>query len=776
MPVAIEHDPAILSGSAIGLSDSDYQLRISNPPISIERRIKLKALTRAIIALPLFCAAFSAQLFAQLPSIELKTSRGFIHSSGDDGLQPFVITLANPTDEDLRDVSFTVTMPAGVELGAVNSECSESIGGSFKTLSCEIDFVGPHNIVVLDFFVDGPLSSVPDGVITMELDSSITAIEQTEFEKSLADGDRTRIGSSLTLPLVRDILFDGNNNNIADINENLLQPAPTESIEQIQTAIAQLDVLFLVSEPAQEYLLGQQDQRIAQLLTSTNEVFRSNDIHIRVNSLGVDLVEFSTNEGLSETLGKMQQASDLAFADLQDRVRERGADMVVLLHALNPGTDEFCGFSSNAAIGRQGDFTAELHRGQLLTVLDVGPNCTDIPDLATSLATNMGVVPSRSAFPDGGTFSYSAGYGITDSFRTIATRVGGQDFGTAADVNRFSNPAFLCMSLSCGVDESDIALGANAALSLNETRHVVNAINDAGISTAIAEKRTVIPNNGFDLEVSHTTVEAGALVGAFTEFELAVSNNGPETLHDLNLTTIHLDNGFLDFSAGNYRVDGSLCSVSGATLTTTQTLVESLLQKQGRLNCYIDSIAPGETVNLNYFIEIDAQPPELNEGENYLHEIVAINGALQNESARCIPVYTDLLDATVASGVCNVVNQLAIATATGTGFLDLEALPTITGNIINVPWLRLSDGSMVAAQFQVVNFGVPELELLSYQNINAALAPVLESSFDEVTNVLNINGISLAEATYNLSFIRVLETEPVRFDRMVLELVETEEE
>jgi hypothetical protein len=736
----------------------------------------LKALTRALIALPLFFTAFSAQLFAQLPSIELKTSRGFIHSSGDDGLQPFVITLANPTDEDLRDVSFTITMPVGVELGAVNSECSETIGSSFKALNCAVDFVGPQNIVVLDFFVDGPLSSVPNGVITMELDSSITVVEQTDFEKSLADGDRTLIGSSLTLPLVRDILFDGNNNNIADINEILLQPAPTESIEQIQTAIAQLDVLFLITESAKDYLLGQQDQRIAQLLTSTNEVFRTNDIHIRVNSLGVDLVEYSTNEGLSETLGKMQLASDPAFSDLQDRVTERGADMVVLLHALNPGTDEFCGFSSNAAVGRQGDFTAELHRGQLLSVLDVGPNCIDIPDLATSLATNMGIVPSRSANPDGGTFSYSAGYGITDSFRTIATRVGGQEFGTAADVNRFSNPAFLCMSLSCGVDEFDIAQGANAALSLNETRHVVNAINDAGISAAIAEQRTLVPNNNYDLEVSHTTVETGALVGAFTEFEVAVSNNGSETLHDLNLTTIHLDNGFLDFSAGNYRVDGSVCSVSGAALTSPEILVDSLLEKQGRLNCYIDSIAPGEMVNLNYFIEIDSQPPALDEGDNYLHEIVAINGALQNESARCIPVYTDLVDATVASSVCGVVDQLAIATETGSGFLDLEALPTITGNIINVPWLRLNDGSMVSAQFQVVNFGVPELELLSYQDINSALMPVLESSFDEVSNVLSINGISLAEAIYNLSFIRILDTEPVRFDRMELELVETEEE
>ena len=144
---------------------------------------KLKALTRALIALPLFFTAFSAQLFAQLPSIELKTSRGFIHSSGDDGLQPFVITLANPTDEDHRDVSFTITMPVGVELGAVNSECSQTIGSSFKALNCAVDFVGPQNIVVLDFFVDGPLSSVPNGVITMEMDSSITVVEQTDFEK-----------------------------------------------------------------------------------------------------------------------------------------------------------------------------------------------------------------------------------------------------------------------------------------------------------------------------------------------------------------------------------------------------------------------------------------------------------------------------------------------------------------------------------------------------------------------------------------------------------------
>lgn len=733
----------------------------------------MSTLTRTLPVVTLLAAFFSCPVSAQIPSLELKTSRGFIYSTGNDGLQPFVITVGNPTDEDLRDVSFTITMPAGVVLGSVDSECQQSTASGIKTLDCAVDFVGPHNIVVLDFFVDGPLSSAPDNLITMELQSNLTTVEQSEFERSLADGDRTLVGSSLSIPLVRDLHFDGNDNSIPDLDEGLLQPDAGQSVEEVLAEIAVLDVLFLVSTTAENYLQAQRDPRIAQLVTSTNQVLRDNNILIRINSLGTENIDYVANEDLSETLTKMQTATDAAFAELQSKVDHSGADLVVLLHALPPGADEFCGFASNVAIGRQGDFTSELHRGQLLSVLDVGPDCIDVPDLAASLAANMGIVPSRIANPDGGTFSYSAGYGITDSFKTISTRIGNQDFGAAADVNRFSDPDYLCMNMSCGVDESDIAQGVNAALSLNQTRHLVNALNNSGSVVSTPDKPTITFNNGEDLQVTHSAVETGALVGAFTEFSIEVTNNGTETLHDINLTAIHLDNGVLDFSAGVYRADSSQCFISGATLNTEQSMVDSLIQKAGRLNCYFDTIAPGEIINLGYFLEVDTQVPALDEDNHYLHEIIALNGVLQEESAHCIPIYTDLVDATVPSNVCDTVDQLAIATETGTGFLDLEALPTITGNIINVPWIRLDDGSFISAQFRVINFGVPELELLSYQSIEADLNPALESFFSDISNRLTINGISLAEAAYNLVFIMEIGTDPVRFGQMQLIEIES---
>ncbi len=713
-------------------------------------------------------AVLGNDALAQEPVIELKTTRDFVYSNGDDAIQAFVVTIANPGNEDLRDVSFTITMPAGLVLGSVDSECSESESGNQKSLSCEVDFVGPQNLVIIDFFVDGPLSSVPSGQITMELTSDLAISEQTDFEKSLADGDRTVYGSTLSLPFVRDILFDSNNNTIPDLSEQLLQPGPEQSFEQILAQQAVLDVLFLLSSTAETYLQGQLDQRLAQLITATNEVFRDNDVHISIRSAGLENVDFSASEELIDTLAKMQAGSDPAFEDLPDRIENSGADMIVLLHAIPSSTDTFCGFSTNVALGRQGDFVPELHRGQLLSVIDVGPDCIDLPDLAASLATNMGVVPSRDSNPDGGTFSYSAGYGITDSFRTIATRVGGQDFGSAPDVNRFSNPDVLCANLSCGVDENDVARGANALLSLNQTRHLVDALNDSDNNEAVPVKRTFTFSNGLTPAITHTTVETGALIGAFTEFEIAVSNNSSETLHDLNISAFHLNNGFFDLTPGMYRVDGNSCNVSGDSLTTSEEIVDSLLQKQGRLSCYVDSIAPGETRKLSYFIEIGDMPPELDEGRHYLHEVISINGQLQAESARCIPVFTDLVDAQAGSSVCDLVDLLAIATETGSGFLDLEALPTITGNIINVPFLRIAEGGLVSAQFRVVNFGEPELELISYQSLNVNLAPLVESVYHQSTLRLTIRQFELAEATYDVFFNQVHLSDPARFVDMVL--------
>lgn len=715
----------------------------------------------------------------ELPSIEFKTSRAYIYQTGDDGLQPFIVTIRNPTTENLRNVSFSIVMPAGLVLGSVDQECDEVVGDSSKTLSCTIQQVDAQKVHITDFFVDGPLSAAPNGSITMEFSADdIRIVEQTDLAASLADGEREILGSTLNIELIRDIRYDGNANTIPDIDEQLLQPDATESFESILARDAVLDVLFLLSTTGRDYLDGQLDQRIAQLITGTNEVFRENNIPIKVRNIGVQDVDYSESVLLSESLIQMQTASVTAFEDLSQSVLDTGADLVVLLHAIEPTLDELCGVSSSIALGRQGDFQADYHRGRLLTALDVGPSCLGIDDLATSFSVNMGVIATRDEEPNGGTFSFSSGYGVRDSFRTIAARVGAPDFGTAVDVNRFSNPDILCAGLPCGVDSNDIARGADAVQSLTLTRHVVNAINDPVLPVmAMPDKLTPTFSNAIDVLVDHQSVEDGALVGAFAEYEITVTNTFNEPLHDLAISAVHLDSGFLDLSAQNYRYNPEQCAVSGEALTTTDSIVDNMLEKSGRLVCYIDVLEPDASVQFNYFIEIDSTPPELDEDENYYHEIIAVNSILQTESADCIAVYTDLLDASIGSNVCTLVDELLLSTDVGTGFIDLEALPTITGNLLSVPFIRLNDSTLISAEFQVVNFdiGEPELVLLSYREINPDLMPVLQSSYNEATERLTLFSLQLEEAAYDLFANLVVDSDPVTFEEVVLlEVMEDE--
>lgn len=115
------------------------------------------------------------------------------------------------------------------------------------------------------------------------------------------------------------------------------------------------------------------------------------------------------------------------------------------------------------------------HQGDLLSAVNVGPDCLFSFNMAPAFASNMGIALERQRSPSGGTFSYSAGFGVSDEFRTLDTAISSANdthaFGSTLTINRFSNPDSLCLGFACGVDRNDIANGADAVYSLNKTRH-----------------------------------------------------------------------------------------------------------------------------------------------------------------------------------------------------------------------------------------------------------------------------------------------------------------
>lgn len=724
----------------------------------------------------LLLIGFSATASAQSPSLDFTAERNFVYQNGVTGLLPFAVIIANPTAAPLTQVQFVISMPVGIRLGNVDKECSEAAQDTTRTLGCTIANVPAYANKIIDFYIDGPNSNILTPSFVLSLNASgISIVTPGAYEASLADGDTRIRGANLTVYRVRDLNLDFNQNGVSDIDEAILKVPAGLDAEQLLARKAAVDILFLYTPAAEQYLGDKLPERMAEILTATNQDFRNNEVAIKLHKVGDARVAFAnTNTTLASILSAMQTLSDPAFTGLGQMVIGSGADLVVLLHALAPGADTYCGFASLNGVGRQGDFQAQHDRGKLLSVLNTGPDCLGIQDLAPLFASNMGIVPSRLDYPDGGTFSYSAGYGVRDVFATQSTRLGTAGlFGQAQILERFSNPASLCLSLTCGVDRGDLINGADAVYSLNKTRHVVSAINDSPFSVAadsIGDRQTVSGSQDYDLEVVHWATDVAALQNEFTRMNVSITNRAGITLHDLDVSLLHLANGQLNNEIQVYENTAPACRILASDLGSAPTVVGDAVQQAGTLSCFLSRINPDETVQFSYRILVDNTPPTL-AGDAYYHELVAINHVLQPESTACIPVFTNFILAsyTYSSSVCDAVQLLIPGVAPGVP-LDLNALPTVTGSRLSLPFVRLYDGSLYRAELQVTLTGGVQLQLVSYTELDASLTPTVEATVD-MAGVLNIASLSLNPGTYSVQATYVPDSDPVRFNALITTLI-----
>ena len=78
-----------------------------------------------------------------------------------------------------------------------------------------------------------------------------------------------------------------------------------------------------------------------------------------------------------------------------------------------------------------------------------------------------------------GTFDWSRGHGVDGLFATIMAYETGYNY-VGPDIQYFSNPEIACNGQPCGVDKSDLSLGADAALSIRTTMYQVSQLT-AGV-------------------------------------------------------------------------------------------------------------------------------------------------------------------------------------------------------------------------------------------------------------------------------------------------------
>lgn len=723
-----------------------------------------------LVALLLFSSFLAS---AQSATIDLSAERDFVYQDGvytalGESVLPFVVTVHNPGMTTINDLEFTVLLSANTGVGNVDSVCLIS-EESVVVLTCTLDELKANRTKTIDFFVDGPNSlGVGEGVAVSISSSDAIVLEPDAVEATLADGNRRIRGSNLFVHLIRNIDLDINQNDVPDLDEEIMNLPDSTPLDELLAREAVIDVLFIYTPAASRYLGQKLEARADAIISIANQTFRENGVAIKFKSVGLEEVPYTAvDTAILTAFDALVAKTDPAFDELDNLIITSGGDIVVMLHAVDTTieSESTCGWTTLNGIGRQGDFQSLYHQGNLLSAINVGPDCLFSFNMAPVFASNMGIARERQRSPSGGTFSFSAGYGILDGFRTLGTAISSENdsssFGSAFVINRFSNPDSLCLGIACGVDRTDIANGADAVYSLNKTRHLVSAITPTvfHVEPSAIEDKIALLGNIYDLEVVHTTVETAAIINEFTEFAVEVTNTSSATLSDIDIQLAHVSAGSLVEEAQYYETSSSLCTILGSKLSATELVVGNARQKTGTLNCTIESIAPGESLSFNYRILIDSTPP-LIDSAAYYHEVVEVNGNPQLESLICIPVFPNFVDANAGSSVCGAVQNLPL-TFGPQSLASLNQVATVTGSQLSVPFIRLDDGRLISAEFRITFFGEVRFELLSYQVLDSSLAPLVEASFTDA-GVLSLSGLLVGELSYDIDATLESGSDPVK--------------
>lgn len=373
------------------------------------------------------------------------------------------------------------------------------------------------------------------------------------------------------LEVYRDVITDSDEDGVSDFNEELLGTDPLDGFSVLdETTI--IDVMALVTREAAELYENDPTTRINHLISVANSIFTDSGVKIQFRPVLIEETAYTASGDWNTDLSEITYKTDPAFNNLDKLRLISGADLVVLFTPMSPESD-LCGLSHLGGLGAEGDFSAVYRKDFSYSVIAL--DCPDDVTLAHETGHVMGLVHSRREEVKGGTFSYSAGYGVDGEFVTVMAS--GLEFNTDNRVFLFSNPELLCGVFICGIDASDAIEGANAAYSLNQVRHQI-----ASYFTSLEERLTDL--NAFspsNLETSAVIIggATGDMGITYTEqfaAETAISVLGiitPEAEHVGMLATLHVvvkfgDSGFfqLDRNGKYVKWDGKLSSLLATSI------------------------------------------------------------------------------------------------------------------------------------------------------------------------------------------------------------------
>ncbi|MDG2070223.1 MAG: zinc-dependent metalloprotease family protein, partial [Pseudomonadales bacterium] len=262
----------------------------------------------------------------------------------------------------------------------------------------------------------------------------------------------------------RDYLLDTDGDGVADINEDLAESNPDDPASTPDSSI--VDVLALYAPAVTTLYDGDPSTRIDHLMTLSNQVLSDSGVDIVLRL--VDSQEYDMDD--AQNIDQWVDAADDragVFENLDTLRAASGADLIVLYRTFDDG--DTCGIAQLGGFLTRGDFSSSSNASGAHTPVFI--DADQCPDHTTihEFGHLMGLGHSFKQ-DETGTFDWSRGYGVDDSFATV---MGYPSVFDADGLQVFSSPDLMtCEGSPCGID-IDQAEAAHSVKSLNLVRFQV---------------------------------------------------------------------------------------------------------------------------------------------------------------------------------------------------------------------------------------------------------------------------------------------------------------
>jgi hypothetical protein len=290
-----------------------------------------------------------------------------------------------------------------------------------------------------------------------------------------------------------DFLEDGDGDGVGDYNETLEGTDADNAESKPDTVI--LDVMALYTPGVAALYADDPITKVIQDLEWGNQSLSNSEIDASFRLVDAREVNYTETLDLGIGLDDVQEQQGV-FEGI-DALREAvGADLLVLYMEDDPD-DELCGLGERPAGGREADF-AFTSRSRVVSIVAAGCGSRT---LTHEFGHNLGLAHSVRQDSSVGTFFWSRGHGSDGNFTTIMAYANAYSY-SGPEIQYFSNPGIFCEGEPCGVDRSDLDLGADAALSIRTVMHQVARFSADALDSD--EDGVIDANDAFPLDATES--------------------------------------------------------------------------------------------------------------------------------------------------------------------------------------------------------------------------------------------------------------------------------